>query len=92
MAPRMFDDKFPHGTEFTFGSLTFATGKDGDLKMLPLGPAPEHLALASTSVFGASCSNLDPCAGLYIRTAKLVRGIPIVTSILCPLVGALCSS
>jgi hypothetical protein len=35
MAPWTFDVKFPHGTEFTFWSLTFAAGEDGDLKMLP---------------------------------------------------------
>jgi hypothetical protein len=70
----------------------FVAGEDGDLKMLPPGPAPEHLALASSSTSGGSYSNLDPCAGLYICTAKLVWGIPIVTSILQPLVGASSSS
>jgi hypothetical protein len=43
MAPRLFDVKFPYGTHLTFGSLTFAIGEDGDLKMLPPGPAPEHV-------------------------------------------------
>jgi hypothetical protein len=33
MAPWMFDVKFPRGTQFTFGSLTFATGEDGDLEI-----------------------------------------------------------
>jgi hypothetical protein len=37
MAPWTFDVKFPLGTRFTFGSLTFATGEDEDLKMLPQG-------------------------------------------------------
>jgi hypothetical protein len=60
----------------------FAAGEDGDLKMLPLGPAPEHLALAPSSALGCFCSNLDPCAGLYIHTAKLIQGILVVTSIL----------
>jgi hypothetical protein len=60
--------------------------------MLPSGPAPEHLALALTSALGGSCSGLDPCAGFYIRTAKLIRGIPIVTSILRPLIRASSSS
>jgi hypothetical protein len=27
--------KFPLDTHFTFGSLMFAVGEDGDLKMLP---------------------------------------------------------
>jgi hypothetical protein len=37
MTPWTFDIKFPRGTEFTFGSLTFAVGEDGDLRMLPPG-------------------------------------------------------
>jgi hypothetical protein len=32
-----FDMKFSRGTQFTFGSLTFVAGEDGDLKMLPQG-------------------------------------------------------
>jgi hypothetical protein len=82
MAPWTFDVKFPRGTKFTFESLTFAAAEDGDLKMLPPGPAPEHLAPAPSSTIGSSCSGLDPYAGLYIHTTNLVRGIPIVTSIL----------
>jgi hypothetical protein len=45
MAPWSFNMKFPRGTQFIFGSLTFAAGEDGDLNMLPPGPAPEHLLL-----------------------------------------------
>jgi hypothetical protein len=60
--------------------------------MLPAGPAPEHLVLASLSASDGSCSGLDPYAELYIRTAKLVRGIPIMTPILRPLARASCSS
>jgi hypothetical protein len=37
MAPWTFDVKFSRGTQFTFGSLTFAVGEDGDLKMVPQG-------------------------------------------------------
>jgi hypothetical protein len=37
MAPCTFNVKFPYGTQFTFGSLMFATGKDGNLEMLPQG-------------------------------------------------------
>jgi hypothetical protein len=92
MAPWAFDIKFPLDTQFTFGSLTFATGEDGDLKMLPLGPASEHPAPAPSSTSGGVCSGLDPFAGLYIHTAKLIRGIPIVASIIQPFVGALSSS
>jgi hypothetical protein len=62
------------------------------MKILPLGPAPEHLALASSSASGGSYLGSDPCAGSYIRTVKIVWGIPVVTSILQPLVGASSSS
>jgi hypothetical protein len=54
--------------------------------------APEHLALASSSASGGSCSGLDLCAGSYIHTAKIIWGIPVVTSILRTLVGALSPS
>jgi hypothetical protein len=37
MTPWTFDMKFPLDTQFTFGSLTFVVGEDGDLKMLPQG-------------------------------------------------------
>jgi hypothetical protein len=89
---RTLDVKFPCSTQLTFGSLTYAIGEDRDLKMLPLGSALEHLALASLSASGGSCSGSDPCAGSYIRTTKIVRGIPVVTSILRPLAGASRSS
>jgi hypothetical protein len=67
--------KFPLGTQFTFGSLMFAVGEDGDLKMLPPGPAAEHPTHAPSSISSGAYSSLDPFAGLYIYTAKLVRGI-----------------
>jgi hypothetical protein len=92
MEPCTFDIKFPLSSQFTFGSLTFATGEDGDLKMLPPGPAPKHPASAPSSTSDGACSGLDPFTGLYIRTAKLVQGILIVTSILWPFVGASSSS
>jgi hypothetical protein len=37
MTLRTFDVKFHCVTQPTFGSLTFAVGEDGDLKMLPQG-------------------------------------------------------
>jgi hypothetical protein len=83
MAPWTFDMEFPLGTQFTFGSLTFARGGgDGDLKMLPPGPTPGYPTPTHSSTSGGPCSGLDPFAGLYIRTVKLVQGIPIVTSTL----------
>jgi hypothetical protein len=87
-APRTFDIKFPCGTQVTFGSLTFAAGEDGDMKMLSSGPAPEHLALASLSASSRSYTGSDPCAGSYICTIKIIQGILVVTSIIRPLAGA----
>jgi hypothetical protein len=72
--------KFPLDTQFTFGSLTFAVGEDEDLKMLPPGPVHPTPAFSFTS--GGAYSGLDLFVGLYIRTAKLIRGISIVTSTL----------
>jgi hypothetical protein len=79
----------------------FAAGEDENLNMLPPGSAPEHLTsvyrqapclptISSTS--GGVCSGLDPYAGPYIRTAKLVRAIPIVMSVLQSSAGASSSS
>jgi hypothetical protein len=93
MTPGTFDVKFLCGTQFTLGSLTFATGEDRNLKMLPTGPGPERLAsvhgqapcfTAILSTTDGACSGLNPYVGQHIRTVKLVRGIPIVTSILQP--------
>jgi hypothetical protein len=90
MTPWTFDVKFPLGTKFTFGSLTFAAGEDGDLRMLPLGEATEHTAPSSAS--SETQANSDFFDGSYIRTVKLVRLIPIVTTILRPCTGASSSS
>jgi hypothetical protein len=90
MTPCTFDVKFPHGTEFTFGSLTFAAGEDGDLRMLLPGEATEHTAPSSASSETQADSNLFDVP--YIRTVKLVRGIPVVTIILRPCAGASSSS
>jgi hypothetical protein len=92
MAPWTFDMKFPLSTQFTFGLLTFVIREDADLKMLPPGPAPEHPTSAPSSTSGNTYSGLDPFAGLYIRTAKLIRGIPIVMSTLRTFTGAPSSS
>jgi hypothetical protein len=80
--------KFPLGTQFTFGSLTFTAGEDRDIKMLSPGPALEHPTPAPSSTLGSSCSGSDRFAGLYIWTAMLVRGIPIMTSTLRPFIRA----
>jgi hypothetical protein len=90
MAPWTFDVRFPLGTKFTFGSLTFAAREDGDLRMLPPGEATEHTTPSSAS--SGTQADSDLFDGLYIRTAKLVRGIPAVTTILRPCAGASSSS
>jgi hypothetical protein len=46
----------------------------------------------TSSTSGGACSGLDLFAGLYIYTAKIVRGILVVTSTLRPLAGASSSS
>jgi hypothetical protein len=53
---------------------------------------PEHHTPAPSSTSGSTCSCLDPFVGLYIRTAKLIRGIPIVTPTLRTFTGASSSS
>jgi hypothetical protein len=81
MAPWTFNVKFPYNTQFIFGSLTFAMGEDGNLKLLTPGPAPERL----TSVYGqapypptisstsdGAYSGLNPYAGPYHCTTKIV--------------------
>jgi hypothetical protein len=90
MAHWTFDVKFPLGTKFTFGSLTFVTGEDGDLRMLPPGKTTEHTAHSSAS--SGTQADSDFFDGMYIRTVKLVRGIPVVTTILRPCAGASSSS
>jgi hypothetical protein len=64
MTPWTFDMKFPLGTQITFESLTFVVGEDGDLKMLPPEPAPEHPTHAPSSTPGSTCLGLDLFVGL----------------------------
>jgi hypothetical protein len=91
MTPGIFNVKFPYDTQFTFGSLTFTVGEDRNLKMLPPMLAPERLTPVYeqapyfptiSSISGGVFSGLDPYVRSYIRTVKLIRGIPIVMSIL----------
>jgi hypothetical protein len=70
MASWTFDVKFPRGTEFTFGSLTFAAGEDGDLRMLPPCEAAKHTAPSSAS--SGTQADLDFFDEPYIPTVKLV--------------------
>jgi hypothetical protein len=77
MAP--LDVKFPRGTQFTFGSLTFVAGEDGDMKMLPLEAALQRLVLvhgpdpcspANSPTSDGACSGSDPCAGVTPHVSK----------------------
>jgi hypothetical protein len=88
MAPWTFDVKFSGGTQFIFGSLTFTAGEDVDLKVLPSGPTLEHIAPAH----GQDPWSPATFVGIYIHTAKIIRGISVVTYILRPLAGASSSS
>jgi hypothetical protein len=90
MAPWTFNIKFPRGTEFTVESLTFAAGEDGDLRMLPPDEAAEHIAPSSAS--SETQAESDLFDGTYIRMVKLIRGIPVVTTILRPCAEASSSS
>jgi hypothetical protein len=54
--------------------------------------ASEHLTLTSSSASGRSYIGSCRCVGNYIRTAKIVWGIPVVTSIFRPLAEASSSS
>jgi hypothetical protein len=90
MAPWTFDIKFLRDTEFTFGSLMFAVGEDKDLRMLTPGEAAERIAPSSASIETQVESDLFD--GSYIRTVKLIRGIPVVTTILRPCAGVASSS
>jgi hypothetical protein len=60
--------------------------------MLPPGPVLEHPTSTASSIPSGVYSGLDPFIGLYIRTAKLVWGILIVTFILRPFSRASSSS
>jgi hypothetical protein len=99
MAP--LDVKIPRGTQFTFGSLTFVAGEDGDMKMLPLEAALQRLVLVhgpdpcsptNSPTSDGACSGSDPCAGLFLRIIEIIQGILVVTSILQPSAGASSSS
>jgi hypothetical protein len=58
--------------------------------MLPPGEAVEHIAPSSAS--SETQAESDLFDGPYIRTVKLIRGIPIVMTILRPCAGAASSS
>jgi hypothetical protein len=61
-----------------------------ECRTLADGQASWSLTTSSTSV--GACSGMNPFTRLYICTANIVWGIPIVTSTLRPLVGASSSS
>jgi hypothetical protein len=93
MAPWTFSVKFPYDTQFTFESLMFAAGEDGNLKLLTQGPAPKRLTpvyeapylLARSSTSGGACSGLNPYVRPYHRAARTTQGIVIGAPIFQPL-------
>jgi hypothetical protein len=88
MTPRMFDVRFPHGTQLTFGLLMFATREE----RLASVHGQDMCHSVTSSTLGGACTGLDSCAGLFICTSKLVRGLTVVTSILRPSTRASSSS
>jgi hypothetical protein len=81
--------------------MTFTVSEDGDLKVLPLEDALEHLVLvhgpdpcspANSSASNSAYLGSDPYAGLFLHTIKIAQGIPVMTSILQPSAGASSSS
>jgi hypothetical protein len=44
MEPWAFSVNFPYDTQFTFNSLMFVAGEDGNLELLTQGPPPKHPA------------------------------------------------
>jgi hypothetical protein len=90
MTPWTFSVKFPYVTQFTFGSLMFAMGGDGDLKLLTRGPAPKQFTpiygqapylLVDSSTSSEACTCLNPFVGSYHPTAKAAQKPRIGTSI-----------
>jgi hypothetical protein len=91
IAPWTFSIKFPYNTQFTFGSLMFATWEDGNLEFAPVyGHAPYLPSTSSTP--GGACSGLNPHASSYHRATKTTQGIPIRAPILQPSAGTSSSS
>jgi hypothetical protein len=93
MPPWTFNVKFSYGTQFTFGSLMFATGEDGNLELLTWGPALKQFSPvygqapylpASSSTSGGICSGLNPYSGSYYRVAMTGQGNPIRMPIVQP--------
>jgi hypothetical protein len=101
LAPWTFSGKFPYDTQFTFGSLMFDTGEDGNLELLTQGPSPKHPAPvygqalylpASSSTSGGACSDLNPYEGSYHGAAKTTQGLPIGAHMFQSSIGTMGSS
>jgi hypothetical protein len=89
MTPRTLDVKFPCSTQLVFGSLSFAIGEDGELKMLPPGPAPGSGFISGIKQIllriGSQCRKLHPnrqdrsgYPGCDIHPLVLGRGIKLI--------------
>jgi hypothetical protein len=80
MAPWVYDEKFPMGTQFLFGTLLFATREDGNLELQVGGQAPSQWALiygeapyypanlltTTTSTSDGPYLGMNPCVGPYL--------------------------
>jgi hypothetical protein len=101
MAPWAFNIKFLYDTQFTFRSLMFVAGENGNLKLLTRRPTPKHLVpvygqapylSANSFISGGACSGLNPYAGSYHLTARTSQGLPIGAPIFQPPAGTSSSS
>jgi hypothetical protein len=101
MTSYTFSLKFPYNTQFTIGSLIFATGEDRNLQLLTQSPALKRLESvygqapylpASSSTSSGAYSGLNPYTGSYHHAAKTTQGNSIRAPIFQPPVGILSSS
>jgi hypothetical protein len=101
MTPWVYNEKFPVGTQFLFGTLMFNVGEDENLELkvrgLPprqwapiYGEAPYGRTGPSSTITSTSddiCSALNPYAGSYILATMTSQGYPIRVPIFQPSPG-----
>jgi hypothetical protein len=73
MAPWTFNIKFTYATQFTFGSLMFVVGEDGNLELLTQGPAPKRAGVWTSSISSSPLIYIRRC---LLRSESLCRVIP----------------
>jgi hypothetical protein len=106
MAPWVYNEKFPAGTQFLFKTLMFTIREDENLKLQVRGPPlrqwapiyggapyyPDGPSSTTTSASDDVCSNLNPCAGPYTLAAMMSWGHPIGVPMFHPSDGTLSST